>query len=75
MPLNPRQQLVLNRLLDGFEGTASKYAMLAKCSQDTVWRDILQLVVRGVLVRDSAGGRSTSYGLIASTPRPSFKVF
>jgi Fic family protein len=77
MPVNQRQQLVLNRLLDGFEGklTTSKYAKLAKCSQDTAWRDILQLVERGVLVRDSAGGRSTSYGLIASTPRPSFKVF
>ena len=35
--LNDRQLLVLNRLLDGFEGklTTSKYAKLARCSQDT----------------------------------------
>jgi Fic family protein len=34
--LNKRQTLVLNRLLDGLEGklTTSKYAKLAKCSQD-----------------------------------------
>ncbi len=37
------------------------YAKLAKCSQDTPLRDILPLVERGVLVRNAAGGRSTSY--------------
>ncbi len=43
--INGRQRLVLNRLLDGFEGklTTSKYAKLAKCSQDTALRDILSL--------------------------------
>ncbi len=63
--LNDRQRLVLNRLLDGFEGklTTSKYAKLAKCSQDTALRDILPLVERGILVRNPAGGRSTSYSL------------
>jgi len=37
VPLNERQRLVLNRLLDGFVGklTTSKWAMLAKCSQDS----------------------------------------
>jgi len=61
--LNERQRLVLNRLLDGFEGklTTSKYAKLTKCSQDTALRDILSLVERGVLARNPAGGRSTSY--------------
>jgi Fic family protein len=56
---------VLNRLLDGFEGklTTSKYAKLAKCSQDTALRDILPLVERGILVRNPKGGRSTSYAL------------
>ncbi len=65
--LNERQRLVLNRLLDGFEGklTTSKYAKLAKCSQDTALRDILFLVERGVLVRNIEGGRSTSYKLLA----------
>src|SRR5574337_388871 len=61
--INDRQRLVLNRLLDGFEGTltTSKYAKLAKCSQDTALRDILLLVERGILVRNPKGGRSTSY--------------
>lgn len=62
---NPRQRLVLNRVLDGFEGkiTTSKWAKLAKCSQDAAYRDILDLISRGVLVKDEAGGRSTSYSL------------
>jgi Fic family protein len=66
VPLNERQRLVLNRLLDGFEGalTTSKYAKLTKCSQDTAWRDILPLVEDGILVRNSSGGRSTSYSLV-----------
>jgi Fic family protein len=65
IPLNERQRLVLNRLLDGFEGklTTSKYAKLAKCSQDTALRDILPLVERGILLRNPPGGRSTSYAL------------
>ncbi len=63
--LNDRQRLIINRLLDGFEGklTTSKYAKLAKCSQDTALRDILSLVERGILVRGPEGGRSTSYAL------------
>jgi Fic family protein len=65
VPLNDRQRLIVNRLLDGFEGklTSSKYATLAKCSQDTAHRDILALVEHGVLVRNPEGGRSTSYSL------------
>lgn len=64
-PLNERQTLVLNRLLDGMQGklTTSKYATLAKCSQDTALRDIAQLVERGLLVRGPEGGRSTGYSL------------
>ena len=63
--LNERQRLVINRLLNGFEGklTTSKYAALAKCSQDTAYRDILALVDDGVLTQNPAGGRSTSYSL------------
>jgi Fic family protein len=50
---------------DGFERklTTSKWAKLAKCSQDTGYRDILELVWRGALRKDTAGGRSTSYSL------------
>ena len=63
--LNDRQRLVINRLLEGFEGalTTSKWAAMTKSSQDTALRDIQQLVERGVLVRNAAGGRSTSYSL------------
>jgi Fic family protein len=65
-PFNDRQRLLVNRLLDGFEGklTSSKWAKLARCSQDSALRDILELVDRGILVRDIAGGRSTSYSLV-----------
>jgi Fic family protein len=63
--LNARQVKVLNSVLDRFEGelTTSKWAKLAKCSQDTVYRDILELVERGALRKDSSGGRSRSYSL------------
>ncbi|MBI3288188.1 MAG: Fic family protein [Elusimicrobia bacterium] len=66
--LNERQRLMLNKLLDGFEGklTSTKWALLAKCSQDTAQRDIADLVARGVLTKDAAGGRSTSFFLTPS---------
>jgi Fic family protein len=62
---NDRQRKVLNRLLDGLEGklTTTKWARLAKCSQDTAGRDINDLISRGILRKDPAGGRSTSYSL------------
>jgi Fic family protein len=64
-PFNDRQRLMLNRLLDGFEGklTSSKWAKITKSSQDTALRDISELVERAVLARDAGGGRSTSYSL------------
>ena len=64
-PFNERQSLMLNKLLDGIEGklTSSKWAKMAKCSQDTALRDIVDLVDRGILAKDPAGGRSTSYSL------------
>ena len=66
LPLNDRQRRVLERLLDGFEGklTTSKWAKLAKCSQDTALRDVTFLAGRGVLARNPGGGRSTSYRLV-----------
>jgi Fic family protein len=62
---NERQREIVNRLLNGFEGklTSSKWAKLAKCSQDTALRDIEDLIRKKVLVKDAAGGRSTSYSL------------
>ena len=64
-PFNERQIEVLNRLMDGFEGklTSSKWAKIAQCSQDTAHRDIVDLIERGALEKDPAGGRSTSYSL------------
>ena len=64
-PLNERQIKMLNKLLDGFEGklTTSKWAKITKCSQDTAYRDILDLINRGALQKDASGGRSTSYSL------------
>ena len=69
---NDRQRLMLNKLLDDFEGklTSSKWAKIAKCSQDTALRDILDLVNHGILAKDAGGGRSTSYSLTqADEPR------
>jgi Fic family protein len=63
-----RRRGMLNRLLDGFAGklTSTKWALLEKCSPDTALRDITELVDRGVLRKDEAGGRSTSYSLVAA---------
>jgi Fic family protein len=60
--LNARQLMIVNGLLDGFKGklTTQKWAKLAKCSHDSALRDIQDLIERGVLVKDEAGGRSTS---------------
>ena len=71
-PFNERQRKVVNRLLDGFEGklTSSKWARLAQCSQDTAHRDIVDLIGRGILAKDVAGGRSTSYALIDPVEGP-----
>jgi Fic family protein len=67
--INDRQRLVLNKLLEGFEGklTTTKYAKLTKSSQDTALRDIAYLVEKGLLVRSSEGGRSTSYSLAGAS--------
>jgi Fic family protein len=64
-PINERQRVMLNRLLNGFEGklTSSKWATITKTSQDTAARDIDDLVRRGILTKDPGGGRSTSYSL------------
>jgi Fic family protein len=56
---------MLNKLLDSFEGklSSSKWAKMAKCSQDTASRDIADLMAKGILKKEEAGGRSTSYVL------------
>jgi len=69
--LNDRQKLMLNMLLDGFEGklTSSKWAKITKVSQDTAHRDIIDLVSKDILHQSEAGGRNTSYALGVLEPR------
>jgi len=64
--LNSRQRLMLNKLLDGFDGKlkTSKWAKIAKCSADTALRDIKDLIEKGILKQEEPGGRSTNYELI-----------
>ncbi|MFM8371242.1 MAG: DUF4172 domain-containing protein, partial [Bacteroidota bacterium] len=64
--INERQRLMLNKLLDGFEGKlqSSKWAKITKTSADTALRDIRDLVEKGVLAPGKPGGRSTDYTLV-----------
>jgi Fic family protein len=66
IPLNDRQRLMLNKLLDGFKGKlrSSKWAKITKCSTDTALRDIKYLIEKGILQQEDQGGRSTSYALV-----------
>lgn len=63
--INERQKLMINKLLDNFFGklNTSKWAKITKCSQDTALRDIQDLIEKGILIKESGGGRSTSYKL------------
>ncbi len=63
--LNSRQRLMLNKLLDGFDGKlqTSKWAKIAKCSADTALRDMKDLIEKGILKLEQSGGRSTNYEL------------
>lgn len=64
--LNSRQILLINKLLDNFEGqlTSSKWAKIAKCSQDTALRDIHDLLNKNILRKNPSGGRSTNYNIV-----------
>jgi Fic family protein len=65
-PINERQRLMLNKVLDGFDGKlkSSKWAKIAKCSTDSALRDINDLIVKGILRKELEGGRSVNYELI-----------
>lgn len=73
--INDRQRLIISRMLeDDFKGyiNTSKYAKLAKCSDDTALRDIQELKSRGILIQNPGGGRSTSYHLIEEIDQENF---
>jgi Fic family protein len=59
-PMIARQTLVLNRVLDGFEGKLinAKWAALANCSADTPLHDINDLLVRGGCASWRVGGEA-----------------
>lgn len=67
--ISERQRKVVNRLLDagkgGFEGglTTRKYVSMAKVSRATAFREISDLLDKGILRQNPARGRSVSYDL------------
>ncbi len=69
VPLSERQRKVINRMLDAgrskFEGglTTRKYVSLAGVSRATAFRELEQLLILGILKKNPAKGRSTSYDL------------
>jgi len=54
---------IIDLLMEDFEGVlnTTKWAKIAKCSQDTALRDIQDLIEKGILVKNAGGGRSTNY--------------
>jgi Fic family protein len=64
--VSERQKKIINRLLDGFEGklTTEKWGKLARVSHDTALRDIQDLIRKGILRQEEAGGRSTAYTVV-----------
>jgi len=66
LSLHERQKMMLNKLLDGFDGhlTSDKWAKISHCSKDTAIRDLNDLIQKNILKKDDIGGRSTRYLLI-----------
>lgn len=64
--LNARQRLMIDKLLDGFDGklNTTKWAKITKCSHDTALRDINDLIGQGILLKEPGGSKNTSYALI-----------
>ncbi|MBI3234208.1 MAG: Fic family protein [Bacteroidetes bacterium] len=64
--INERQRLMLNKLFDNFEGKlqTSKWAKIAKTSNDTALRDIKDLIDKGILKQTNEGGRNSNNDLV-----------
>ena len=63
--INERQRLMLNKILDGFDGKlqTSKWAKITKTSTDTALRDIKDLIEKGILQQTNESGRNANYEL------------
>jgi Fic family protein len=67
--LNERQRKVLNKMLDAgpgrFEGglTQRKYASMTGTSAPTAWRDIEDILKKGIIIQGEGAGRATYYNL------------
>ena len=67
--MTARQRKVVNRLLDaGCDGlvgglTTRKYVAIAKTSRATAFREISDLVEKGILVQQTGAGRNVHYAL------------
>jgi Fic family protein len=61
--LNKRQHIIINKLLDGFDGklNTSKYAKITKCSRDTALRDVTDLISKNILTKEEGQGKNTAY--------------
>jgi len=72
MNLSDRQRKVINRLLDagndGFEGglTTRKYVSMTKSSRATAYREISDLVNKGILKENQGKGRNVNYKISIS---------
>ena len=65
-PINERQRIIINKLLEDFEGKlqTSKWAKIVKTSTDTALRDIKDLIEKGILKQTLEGGRNVNYELM-----------
>jgi len=61
--LSNRQINILSLMIDKLENniTSSQYANLANCSQDTAYRDLLDLINKQIISTNENKGRSVSY--------------
>jgi Fic family protein len=68
--LSDNQRKVINRLLDagpdGFEGglTTRKYVSMTRVSRATAYREIADLVSKGIIAGNQGKGRNISYSLV-----------
>ena len=68
--MNERQKKMVARVyaegIDGFKGgiNTRKYCRLTKCSRATAFRDLDDMLKRGMLVKRPGLGRNVSYDLV-----------